>query len=115
MTSPRQQNLPESYSSHLTEGIRLETGRMLIAREAHKLASCRSLADTQSSIDRQLGSIDNDVHIRDFWNLAHALTMGYKLKDTVCRPPWFWSDGFHRSASVTVSLWRHAGLPDTTA
>lgn len=100
MKNIREQKLPDSYPGHLTEGIRLEIGRMLIARETHKLVSSRSLTEIHDSIVRQFEPMDNDVHIRDFWNLAHALTMGYKLKDIV------------RSVTTPDTCWWHEEVED---
>ncbi len=71
------------YTSQLTEKIRIDIGKMLLAHEIVKLFPKSDYENLKSQIDEKWKDFNNVENIRDFWNLIDSLMMGYKLKDIV--------------------------------
>ncbi|MFH1895960.1 MAG: hypothetical protein ABH814_00605 [bacterium] len=73
------------YSVQLTEKIRLDIGRLLIAHEISKLfpkwAQMSGYGEIKVQVNFKWAQLKNETDIRDFWNLVDSLMMGYKLKN----------------------------------
>jgi hypothetical protein len=77
-------NKVPKHTPQITNSIRLEIGKMLIAHETIKLFP--GLGDyvlIKNHVNSKWENLDNEIAIRNFWNLIDSITMGYELKDVV--------------------------------
>lgn len=72
-----------AYSSHLTEQIRVDIGRMLITHEMIKIFPGLDYDEIKRQVGNRWSNLDETVAIRNFWNLVNSLMMGYELKNIV--------------------------------
>jgi hypothetical protein len=69
------------YTPQLTEPIRIDIGKMLIAHETIKLLPYLDYEKLKMQIDEKWRDFNVVENVRDFWNLIDSLMMGYKLKN----------------------------------
>ncbi|MBU0978221.1 hypothetical protein KKF92_00100 [Patescibacteria group bacterium] len=71
-----------SYTKQLTEQIRVDIGKMLLAHEMIKLfPKLFDYDELKTQINDQWSNLNGEVAVRDFWNLIDSIMMGYKLKN----------------------------------
>lgn len=71
------------FTKNLTEPNRVEIGKILISHEIIKLLPYLNYQEVKKHLYDKWPVFTDDVHIRDFWNLADSLMMGYKLKNII--------------------------------
>ena len=70
------------HTNQLTEQIRIDIGKMLLAHEMIKLfPELFDYGELKTQINDQWSNLDDEVAVRDFWNLIDSIMMGYKLKN----------------------------------
>ncbi|PIZ46298.1 hypothetical protein COY32_03520 [candidate division WWE3 bacterium CG_4_10_14_0_2_um_filter_41_14] len=73
-----------NYTPNITQQIRLDIGKMLIAREIQKTFPDIAAYDKiKSTVNEKFEKLEEIVDIRNFWNLVDSIMMGYELKDVV--------------------------------
>lgn len=77
-----------SYPDHITDELRIKiAGEFWLHEQRKILGSIREDYDWLAidlAIFRQTEWLKNNGLIRDFWNLIHGISMGWKLKNLVC-------------------------------
>lgn len=73
-----------NYTSNILEPIRIKMGKVLISHEIFKLMQDLDYEKIKEQINCKWDNFDDNVTVRDFWNLVDSLMMGYKLKNVVC-------------------------------
>lgn len=73
-----------NHTPQLTESIRIDIGKMLIAHEMVKLfPDFGDYEKMKTQVNDKWRDVSSIVSIRDFWNLVDSIMMGYKLKNLV--------------------------------
>ncbi len=73
-----------AYTPQLTDPIRIDIGRLLLAHELTKIfPHLGSYGEIKNQVNDRWNDFSDIVTIRDFWNLVDSLMMGYKLKNIV--------------------------------
>lgn len=72
------------YTNQLTEQIRVDIGKILLAHEMIKLfPELFDYDELKTQINDHWSNLNDEVAVRDFWNLIDSILMGYKLKNIV--------------------------------
>jgi len=76
------------HTNQLTEQIRIDIGKMLLAHEMIKLfPELFDYGELKTQINDQWSNLDDEVAVRDFWNLIDSIMMGYGLPDDSLHAP----------------------------
>lgn len=71
-----------SHTPQLREKIRVDIGKMLIAHEMVKLFPLLfDYEELKIQVEAKWKKLEDEITVRDFWNLIDSIMMGYKLKN----------------------------------